>query len=125
LVLLRYPKFDELTLSYATKYHWNRTEIIARSVAPPGNSAVDSWFFVEDVGVNAVYIRGWEVLGTLAATLGDVELEQECAAAAANLTAVLVRGAALVCRLCACALFWSGYSVGGSDLLQYNESDEP
>jgi hypothetical protein len=119
LVLLRYPKFDELTLSYATKYHWNRTEIIARSVAPPGNSAVDSWFFV-------VYIRGWEVLGTLAATLGDVELEQECAAAAANLTAVLVRGAALVCRLCACALFGSGCSVGGSDLvLQNNESDEP
>lgn len=89
--MIRYPKFDELTLSYATKYHWNRTDIIKRAVAPPGNDIMDSWFFVEDVGVNAVYIRGWEVLGKLAATVGDAKLEQECATTAANLTAILVR----------------------------------
>jgi len=91
LYLRLYPKFDELIASYAKLYHWNRTKILGRAAAPPSNGVIDSWLFVEDVGVNAVYIRGWEVLGDLAAEMGDASLQAECSAAAATLTAALLR----------------------------------
>lgn len=90
LYLELYPKFDELQGNYAAKYHWNRTAIIVRDKAPPLNSMDDSWFFVEDVGVNAVLIRGWEILGDLASATGNASLEQECHETADRLTAALV-----------------------------------
>eukprot|EP01062_Namystynia_karyoxenos_P066248 TRINITY_DN60210_c0_g1_i1.p2 TRINITY_DN60210_c0_g1~~TRINITY_DN60210_c0_g1_i1.p2 ORF type:complete len:484 (+),score=144.07 TRINITY_DN60210_c0_g1_i1:70-1452(+) len=87
LYLRMYPKFVELIESYNVRYGWNLTKIVSRDHAPPG--PVDAWFFVEDVGVNAVWIRGWEVLADLADHF-DPGLAAECRATAARLLGVLL-----------------------------------
>jgi glycogen debranching enzyme len=90
LYLELYPKFEELIISYARE-HWNRSDILARKHASRGNDAVDNFFVVEDVGVNAVWIRGFEILANLAAEIGDMQAAAECAADATRLRDVLLR----------------------------------
>lgn len=70
-----YPKFDELVLEYSLRYGWNMTAILGRKQAP--NTWLQSWFYVQDVGLNAVYTAAWGVLGDLASEFNST-LAAEC-----------------------------------------------
>jgi len=48
-----HPQFDELCYDYNWQYNWNVTEILARTERPDINYT--NWFFVKDVGVNAIF----------------------------------------------------------------------
>jgi len=71
-----YPKFDELVLEYSFRYQWNMTAILGRTLPPP--TWLQSWFMVEDIGVNAVYAAGWGTLADLAANY-DKNVSAYCA----------------------------------------------
>lgn len=61
-----YPNFDELVITYHWQYGWNQSAILDRPYKDPGLLNLTNWFKVKDVGVNAVYARGWSVLAELA-----------------------------------------------------------
>eukprot|EP01125_Pyxidicula_operculata_P002557 TRINITY_DN12410_c0_g1_i1.p1 TRINITY_DN12410_c0_g1~~TRINITY_DN12410_c0_g1_i1.p1 ORF type:complete len:455 (+),score=78.79 TRINITY_DN12410_c0_g1_i1:126-1490(+) len=70
-----YPQFDELVLEYKWRYDWNQTDILGRKYDPP--TFLDSYFIVQDVGVNSVYAAGWGVLADLASNY-DQNLSNYC-----------------------------------------------
>lgn len=75
-----YPKFGELLLSYNFAYKWDTEFILHQTQANPTAAYlnIDSFFIVEDIGVNAIYGAGWGVLGDLAAEMGDTETAAYC-----------------------------------------------
>jgi len=68
-------KFDELCYDYNWEYQWNVPKILARTERPDINYT--NWFFVKDVGVNAILAAGWGVLAELAKVI-DVNLSTYC-----------------------------------------------
>ena len=73
-----YPKFIEVIETYKLKYHWNMTEILARTAAKNPDQRLQTWFKVKDVAVNCVYASGWKILGDLATLTGLHDVANDC-----------------------------------------------
>jgi len=85
-----YPRFGQLIKTYKHAFKWNMTRILGRaSAAVEGDIGFEHFWFVQDVGLNCVYAGGWEVLGDLAAELGDAATADRCRAEAAASSAAI------------------------------------
>jgi hypothetical protein len=75
-----YAHFVTVMASYNLLYGWNMTRILERPHALDilNISYLDAWFYVEDIGLNAVYAAGWGILSDLAKEFNET-LAQECA----------------------------------------------
>lgn len=71
-----YPKFPKLMKLYHFQYHWNQTLIFKDNTTTHRNS--NAPWIVEDIGVNAVYARGWGILAELSRLGGEMEKWRKC-----------------------------------------------